>query len=81
MPLQLSPAHPDKAGGIGFLGIPPAPFLQVSLALSILFSSMISVKIFCMVLQLLIIAGTLGLGLLLGFMIGSRVHYTRQKNR
>jgi len=46
MPLQLSPAHPDKAGGIGFLGIPPAPFLQVSLALSILFSTMISVKIF-----------------------------------
>ena len=46
LPLQLSPAHPDNAGGIGFLGIPPAPFLKVTLALSILFSTMISVKIF-----------------------------------
>ena len=46
LPLQLSPAHPDKAGGLGFLGIPPAPFLQVTLALSILFSTTIAVKIF-----------------------------------
>jgi hypothetical protein len=34
-----------------------------------------------MVLQLLVIAGTLGLGLLLGFMIGSRIHYSRDKDR
>jgi hypothetical protein len=46
MPLQLSPAHPDKAGGIGFLGIPPAPFLQVTLAMSILFSTIIAEKVF-----------------------------------
>ncbi len=46
MPLHLSPAHPDKAGGIGFLGIPPAPFFKVTLAISLLFSTMVSVKIF-----------------------------------
>jgi hypothetical protein len=46
LPLQLSPAHPDKAGGLGFLGIPPAPFLHVTLALSILFSTTVAVKIF-----------------------------------
>ena len=44
--MRLSPAHPDKAGGIGFLGLPPAPFLQVTLAISILFSTMVAVKIF-----------------------------------
>ncbi len=45
MPLQLSSAHPDKAGGIGFLGIPPAPFLQVTLAMAILVATTIAEKI------------------------------------
>jgi len=46
MSLQLSSAHPDKAGGIGFLGVPPTPFLLVTLAMAILFSSVIAEKIF-----------------------------------
>ncbi len=46
MPLQLTPAHPDKAGGIGFLGIPPAPFLQVTLAMAIIIATTIAEKIF-----------------------------------
>jgi hypothetical protein len=46
MPLQLTPSHPDKAGGIGFLGIPPAPFLSVTLAMSILFSTTVAAKVF-----------------------------------
>jgi hypothetical protein len=46
LPLQLRSAHPDKAGGLGFLGIPPAPFLQVTLAVSIIFSTTVAVKIF-----------------------------------
>jgi len=46
MPLKLSPAHPDKSGGIGFLGIPPAPFLLVTLAMAISISAMIAEKIF-----------------------------------
>jgi hypothetical protein len=45
MPLKLSPAHPDKAGGLGFLGIPPAPFLHVVLAMAIIFSATIAEKI------------------------------------
>ena len=48
MPLQLTPAHPDKAGGIGFLGIPPAPFLHVTLAMAILIATTIAEKIFWM---------------------------------
>jgi hypothetical protein len=46
LPLQLSSAHPDKSGGLGFLGIPPAPFIQVTLAVSIIFSTTVAVKIF-----------------------------------
>jgi len=46
MPLKLSPAHPDKAGGIGFLGIPPAPFLTVTLAIAISLAAMIAERIF-----------------------------------
>jgi hypothetical protein len=45
MPLKLTAAHPDLAGGLGFLGLPPGPFLQVTLALSILFSTIISERI------------------------------------
>jgi hypothetical protein len=45
MPLKLNPAHPDLAGGIGFLGLPPSPFLQVNLALAFLFSTWIAERI------------------------------------
>jgi hypothetical protein len=30
MPLKLNAAHPDLAGGLGFLGMPPGPFLPVT---------------------------------------------------
>jgi len=46
MPLRLSPAHPDKTGGLGFLGIPPAPFLQVTLAIAIIFSTVFAQRIY-----------------------------------
>ena len=45
MPLKLNPAHPDLAGGIGFLGMPPAPFFQVTLALAVLFAAAIAQQI------------------------------------
>ena len=41
LPLRLRPAHADEAGGIGFLGTPPGPFLAVTFAIAILFSSAI----------------------------------------
>jgi len=46
LPLKLNSAHPDKAGGIGFLGFPPGPFIQVIFALSILFSTTVAEKVF-----------------------------------
>lgn len=45
LPLKLNVAHPDLAGGIGFLGMPPSPFLQISLALSIIISTVIAGRI------------------------------------
>jgi hypothetical protein len=45
MPLKLSPAHPDLAGGIGFLGMPPGPFMRINLALAVLFSALITQRI------------------------------------
>lgn len=45
MPLKLRPAHADEAGGLGFLGTPPGPFLMVTLAMAILFASSIFEKI------------------------------------
>jgi hypothetical protein len=39
--LNLTPTHPDKAGGIGFLGEPPAPFGMVTLAFGLVISSII----------------------------------------
>ena len=42
MPLKLTSAHPDMAGGIGFLGFPPGPFIQVVFAMAILFSTAIA---------------------------------------
>jgi hypothetical protein len=46
LPLKLNSAHPDMAGGIGFLGFPPGPFIQVVFALAILFSTVIAQRIF-----------------------------------
>jgi hypothetical protein len=46
LPLKLNPAHPDMAGGLGFLGYPPGPFIQVVFALAILFSTAIAEKIY-----------------------------------
>jgi len=43
-PLNLTPTHPDKAGGIGFLGEPPAPFSMITMAFSIVISSIIAGK-------------------------------------
>jgi len=40
--LNLSPTHPDKAGGIGFLGEPPAPFSMVTVAFGIVISAVIA---------------------------------------
>ncbi|MRS01771.1 hypothetical protein EG832_00850 [bacterium] len=46
LPLKLKSAHPDLAGGIGFLGFPPGPFTQVLFALAILFATTIAENIF-----------------------------------
>jgi hypothetical protein len=46
LPLKLNSAHPDMAGGLGFLGYPPGPFIQVLFALAILFSTAIAEKIY-----------------------------------
>lgn len=43
--LNLSPTHPDKAGGIGFLGEPPAPFSMVTLCFGLVISSVIAFKV------------------------------------
>lgn len=42
--LNLSPTHPDKAGGIGFLGEPPAPFAMLTLALGLVLSAVIAAR-------------------------------------
>ena len=44
--LKLNSSHPDKSGGLGFLGFPPGPFVQVLFALAVLFSSVVAEKIF-----------------------------------
>jgi hypothetical protein len=46
MPLKLNSAHPDLAGGLGFLGFPPGPFIQVLFALAILFSAVIAENLY-----------------------------------
>jgi hypothetical protein len=46
LPLKLNSAHPDMAGGLGFLGYPPGPFIQVVFALAILFSTAIAEKVY-----------------------------------
>jgi hypothetical protein len=46
LPLKLNSAHPDLSGGLGFLGYPPGPFIQVVFALAILFSTAIAEFVF-----------------------------------
>jgi len=45
LPLKLNSAHPDMAGGLGFLGYPPGPFIQVVFAVAVLFSTAIAENI------------------------------------
>jgi len=40
--LRLIPTHPDKSGGLGFLGEPPLPFFIFTFVLSIVFASMLA---------------------------------------
>lgn len=46
MPLKLQSAHPDLAGGLGFLGLPPSPFVMVNLAIAILIAAVIGERIY-----------------------------------
>jgi hypothetical protein len=46
LPLKLQSAHPDLAGGLGFLGLPPSPFIMVNLAIAILISAVIGERIY-----------------------------------
>jgi hypothetical protein len=39
--LQLAPTHPDGAGGLGFLGVPPMAFTPLTLILGILLSGVL----------------------------------------
>jgi hypothetical protein len=45
LPLKLNPAHPDLAGGLGFLGLPPSPFMAINFALAALCSAMAAERI------------------------------------
>jgi len=40
--LILLPTHPDKSGGLGFMGEPPVPFSMLTLALGIVISAFIA---------------------------------------
>ncbi len=43
--LNLNPTHPDKAGGIGFLGEPPAPFSSITMTFGIVISAIIASRV------------------------------------
>jgi hypothetical protein len=43
--LHIIPQHPDKSGGVGFLGESPLPFSIFTFALSILFSAMLAERV------------------------------------
>jgi hypothetical protein len=43
--LHLIPAHPDKSGGLGFLGESPLPFGMFTFVLSIVFSSILAERL------------------------------------
>jgi hypothetical protein len=64
LPLKLNPAHPDLAGGLGFLGLPPSPFMAVNFALAALCSAVAAERIIFLGQHLsdfYIILGALGL--------------------
>jgi hypothetical protein len=48
LPLHLNPAHPDLSGGLGFLGLPPSPFMAVNFALATLVSAVVAERILFM---------------------------------
>ncbi len=43
--LRIVPQHPDKSGGLGFLGESPLPFSIFTFALSIIFSAMLAERV------------------------------------
>ena len=43
--LHITPQHPDKSGGLGFLGESPLPFGIFTFALSIIFSAMLAERV------------------------------------
>jgi hypothetical protein len=45
LPLKLNPSHADLAGGLGFLGLPPSPFMAINFALATLCSAVIAERI------------------------------------
>jgi hypothetical protein len=63
LPLKLNPAHPDLAGGLGFLGLPPSPFMAVNFALAVLCSAVAAERIIFLgqhLADFYVILGTLG---------------------
>jgi hypothetical protein len=46
LPLNLTPTHPDRAGGLGFLASAPAAFAPVTLAQSVFLAVFIASRIF-----------------------------------
>jgi hypothetical protein len=45
LPMKLNPSHADLAGGLGFLGLPPSPFMAINFALATLCSAVIAERI------------------------------------
>ena len=43
--LSIIPTHPDRSGGLGFLGEPPMPFSIFTLGLSLLFSGILAERV------------------------------------
>lgn len=48
LPLSLHPAHPDLSGGLGFLGMPPSPFMMVNFAMAALCAAVAAERIIFM---------------------------------
>ncbi len=62
---RLYPAHPDKAGGLGFLGEPPLTFGPITLALGVLFAAMLANRMVYLDYQLQDHLGLIGLFVLM----------------
>jgi hypothetical protein len=45
LPLRLTPTHPDRAGGLGFLGLAAATFVPVIVAQSVTISAVVGTRI------------------------------------